>query len=121
MSIRTERVSRLLQREIADLLNTEFSEQIHPLVTVTGTRVTKDLSIAYVDVSIMGDGIPQRQAAFGHLQELTSKIRTALAHRIRHQVRKIPEIRFFLDETLEKAQKLDVLFERLREEREHRQ
>jgi len=119
MSIRTDRVARLLQREIADILTSEFSEQLQPLVTVTGTRVTKDLSIAYVDISIYGEDAP-RQAAFGHLQELTPQIRSSLAHRIRHQVRSIPEIRFFLDESLENAKKMEELFGRIREERERR-
>ncbi|MEX1055656.1 MAG: ribosome-binding factor A, partial [Rhodothermales bacterium] len=64
MSIRTERVAKLLQREIADILQTEFSEQLPGLFTVTNVRMTKDLSIAYVDVSVYGQELTQRQAAF---------------------------------------------------------
>ncbi len=120
MSIRTERVAKLFQREVADILITEFSEQIQPMVTVTGARVTKDLSVAYVYVSVFGTTKPERQAAFQHLQELTPQIRTALARRIRHQVRSIPELKFFLDESLQQARKLDDIFDRIREERERR-
>ncbi|GIV59122.1 30S ribosome-binding factor RbfA [Rhodocaloribacter litoris] len=120
MSIRTERVARLIQREVADLLNTEFAGQLQLMMTVTGARVTKDLSIAYVYVSILGETEAQRQAAFRHLQELTPQIRAALATRIRHQVRQIPELRFFLDDTLEKARRIEDLFERIRAERERR-
>ena len=121
MSIRTERVARLLQKEIADLLQTDFAEQVQDLVTVTFTRVTKDLSIAYVDVSIYNAILTERQAAFRHLEELTPQIRTSLAGRIRHQVRKIPEIRFFLDESLHQAKHMDQIFDRIREERERRE
>lgn len=121
MGIRTERVSKLLQREVADLLQTEFSEQIPEMVTVTNVRVTKDLSIAYVDVSVYSQELPQRQAAFRHLQELTPQIRSALADRIRHQVRSIPELRFFLDESLQEAKRMNELFERIRAERERRE
>src|SRR5690554_5684259 len=103
MSIRTERVSRLLQREVADLLQVEFSEQLPSLVTVTDARVTKDLSIAYMYVSVYGKTPAERQASFRRLEELTSQIRGSLGRRIRHQVRSIPEIRFFLDESLEHA------------------
>lgn len=121
MSIRTDRIAKLLQREVADLLNTEFSEQIQPMVTVTHVRVTKDLSIAYIHVSVMGSDKAHREATVRRLEELNPKIRTALAQRIRHQMRKMPELRFFLDESLEQAQKMEDLFERIRAERERRE
>jgi len=121
MSIRTERVAKLLQREIADLLQTSFAEQIQDLVTVTGARVTKDLSIAYINVSIYNSELTQRQATFSHLETLLPQIRISLAGRIRHQVRKIPEIRLFLDESLEEAKRMDKLFDRIRAERARRE
>lgn len=120
MSIRTERVARLLQREVADLLARDFSEQIQPLVTVTSVRVTKDLGIAYVYVSVMGETSEQRQASFRHLQTLVPALRTALAGRIRHQMRVVPELRLFLDESLQHAQRMEDLFDRIRAERERR-
>ncbi len=121
MSLRTARVSKLLQREIADILQTEFAGQLPTLVTVTNVRVTKDLSIAYVDVSVYGEELTQRQSAFRHLDDLTVQIRSSLADRIRHQLRIIPELRFFLDESIHEAKKMDDLFDRIRAERERRQ
>lgn len=121
MSIRTERVARLIQREIADLLNTDFAEQVQPLVTVTDARVTDDLSIAYVYVSIYSSTKSEREAAFRHLEELVPDLRDALATRIRHQMRTIPELRLFLDESLEKAAEMEDLFDRIRAERERRE
>ncbi len=67
MSIRTERVARMIQREVADLLQTDFGEASQSLVTVTGTRVTADLGIAYVNVSVLGDTPESRKAAFQRL------------------------------------------------------
>jgi ribosome-binding factor A len=121
MSIRTERVARLIQRDVADLLQTDFAEQVPSLVTVTDARVTKDLSLAYVYVSIYGASAAQRQSTFKHLEELTPQIRSALSQRIRHQLRATPELRFFLDDSLEKAQEMETLFDRIREERERRE
>lgn len=118
MSIRTERVAKLLQREIADILNKEFGQQL--MVTVTKTRVTKDLSIVYVHVSVFGTTPEQRQATFRHLQEQVPQIRASLAGRVRHQLRSIPEVRFFLDESLEHAQRMESLFGRIRDERAQR-
>lgn len=110
----------MLQREIASILSTEYGEQLQPMVTVTGVRMTPDLSIAYVYVSVLGDTEAKKKAAVGHLKELTPRIRSSLASKIRHQMKSIPEIRFFLDDTQERAKKLDDLFSRIREERRHR-
>lgn len=121
MSIRTERIAKLLQREVADILTTEYREQLQPMVTVTDVRVTKDLSIAYIYISVLGDTSAQRQAAFKQLESLLPELRTVLAGRIRHQVRSIPELRLFLDESLEKAQHLEDLFDRIRAERARRE
>jgi ribosome-binding factor A len=120
MSIRTERVSKLLQREVADILGTEFVDYLPSMITVTGVRMTRDLSIAYVDVSVLGENLAQKNDTFQHLLGLTPQIRSALAERIRHQMRAIPELRFFLDDSLERAQRMETLFSRIRAEREHR-
>ena len=117
MSIRTDRVARMIQREVADLLQQDFSEATQSLLTVTGARVTKDLGIAYLNVSILGDSKPQREAAFARLEGQTDQIRHALAQRIRHQVRRIPEIRFFLDEGPQKIARMEELFDQIRADR----
>jgi len=120
MSIRTERVASLFQREIAGILGSEFADQLHPMVTVTGVRVTADLSIAYVYVSVMGDSAGQKKAVVSKLTDLTPRIRKSLGRAIRHQVKSIPEIRFFLDESLEHASRMNELFGQIREERSQR-
>ncbi|NNF57320.1 MAG: 30S ribosome-binding factor RbfA [Rhodothermaceae bacterium] len=120
MSIRTERVARMLQREVADLLQGEFHETSQSMLTVTETRVTKDLGIAYINVSVLGDTPEQRQAAFKRLDAITPQVRQALAQRIRHQVRRIPELRFFLDETQQYAAHMNELFAQIKAERDER-
>jgi ribosome-binding factor A len=117
MSIRTERVAKLIQQEVADLLQKDFHEGSQSLLTVTGARMTSDLTIAYVDVSVLGDRPEQRQAAFKRLEALTPEIRRALAGRIRHQFKRMPELRFFLDETPQHAAHMDEIFARIRAER----
>ena len=121
MSIRTERMARLVQREVAELLNNEFFEASQALVTVTGVRVTKDLGIAYIDVSVMGEEQARRMIALRRLEDIAPQVRTALAQRIRHQVRRIPEIKFFLDETQQQAARMEELFDQIREERNDRE
>ncbi len=120
MSIRTERVARMIQREVADLLQNDFNEASHSLMTITDTRITKDLGTAYINVSVLGDSAEARTAAFARLESQTVAIRTALAQRIRHQVRRIPEIKFFLDEGPQQAARMNDVFDKIRADREER-
>jgi ribosome-binding factor A len=121
MSIRTERVSRLVQREVAQILQSSFHDAAPGMFTVTEARVNRDLSIAYVYVSCLGDSREQRLNAFQRLEELTPRIRAELASRIRHQVRHIPEIRLMLDESLNHAARIEELLVEARKERAGRE
>ncbi len=120
MSIRTERLARLVQREVAEILQNELYEASQSMVTVTDVRVTADLGIAYVHVSVLGENPGRRQIAFKRVEEAAPQVRQALAGRIRHQVRRIPEVRFFLDESAQNVQRMEGLFEQIRAEREGR-
>jgi ribosome-binding factor A len=120
MSIRTERVAGLVQRDVAQILQQDFAGHLPSLVTVTDVRVTKDLSIAYVYVSVLGDTSAKREAAFKQVQALAPQIRDALASRLRHQLRQTPELKFFLDESLQEAKHMETLFDRIRAERQRR-
>ncbi len=117
MSIRTERVGRLVQREVADLLNITFADALGRMVTVTGVKVTGDLSIAYVYFSSLGDTQDEQKSTLLTLEELTPRIRKELGSRIRHQVRKIPELRFVHDNSLTEAARIDELLDVARRQR----
>jgi ribosome-binding factor A len=121
MSIHTERVAELVQREVARILQRDYSDQLQPMVTITRTRMTGDLSIAYIYASVMGDTSEQREATFKQLEALAPEIRKQLASRIQNKVKEIPELKFFLDESLQRAKRMENLFDRIREEREHRE
>ena len=114
MSIRTERVARLLQRDIAEILNRDFDPSL--LVTVTRARMSGDLSIAYIHLSVLGHTLEQRQATFQYLKDQTPRIRASIARRLRHQLRAMPELRFFLDESHEELKRMDQLLARVRTE-----
>ena len=120
MSVYTERVAELVQREVARILQREYGDRLQPMVTITRARVTGDLSIAYLYASVMGDTAEEREATFRQLESLADEIRDQLASRIRNKVREIPELKFFHDESLEEAKRMENLFDRIREERERR-
>ncbi len=116
MSKRPLRVGKLIQQEIADILQTEFAEYFPMLVTVTGVEMSRDLSVARVYVSVYASSAEERRRVLQKLQELTPRLRGALASRIRHHLRFMPELRFELDETLEQASRLEALFQKIHEE-----
>jgi ribosome-binding factor A len=120
MSIRTERVASVIQRELADILQQSYGDQLQPLVTVTNVSMTKDLGIAYVNLSVLGDDEPVRQSLLKRVQALGDEIRLTLGGRIRNQLKSVPELKFFLDQSQQRAQHMDDLFAKIREERQAR-
>lgn len=110
-------MARLLQREVAEILQNELYEASQSMVTVTDVRVTSDLGLADIRVSVLGENPGRRQIAHKRIVDLTPQIRSALAARIRHQVRRIPELRFHLDETAQQAARMEELFAKIRSER----
>lgn len=113
MSIRTERLGSEIQKDLGGILQQEFQPQ-GSFVSVTHVTVTDDLSIAKIYLSIYAPG-RDIEPIFRHIDQNQLEIRHALAGKIRHQVRRIPELLFFIDETPEKADRMEDLFRKVRE------
>ncbi len=112
MSIRTERVASLLQQELGAILQKELPRS-GPIITVVDVRVTPDLSIARVYVSIIG--APEEQAgAMAYLLDETKTIRKILSSKIRHHFRRIPELEFHEDHLYERATRIEQLLNEVR-------
>lgn len=118
MSIRTERLGAVIQRDLGNIIQRQYQKP-GTFITVTAVRVTEDLMIAKVFISIYAPGRDE-DAIYQHLEEHLPAIRKELASKIRHQVRKIPELNFVKDETAEYVDKMENLFEKIRKEREQR-
>ncbi|MFK7797847.1 MAG: 30S ribosome-binding factor RbfA [Aureispira sp.] len=109
-------VGNLIQQEFSVILQTEgsFIYGSEPLVTVTNVRMSSDLGIAYIYVSVYN--VPYKQEVVKELWENLSYLRGQLGKRIRKQVRRIPVIKFFIDDTLDEVDHIDNLFSRLNSE-----
>lgn len=118
MSIRTERLGAVIQRDLGKLIQKSYQTS-GSFVTVTKVEVTPDLLIAKVHLSVYAPG-KDEDAIFDHLQEKKISIRKDLAKKIRHQVRRIPELQFINDQTAEYVEKMEGLFQKIRREREER-
>lgn len=116
MSIRTERVAALLKADIGEILQLDY--QHDAMLTVTSVRISPDLMQAHIYMSVLpmhGDKIEN----FELVKEKTPEIRKKLATRIRHQVRRIPELHFHLDDTAEYVEKIDSLFRKINTARDY--
>ncbi len=121
-SKRQNKISRLIQQDLGDIFLKEMKPKIgNSLVTVTGVRVTSDLSIARVHVSIypMGD-MPEsadtptgtkadKQLVINAILTNASDIRRRLGMREGKQLRIIPELQFFLDDSLDYIENIERL------------
>ena len=105
---RLKKVERLIQKELSLIFQQNtFIEQRNVLISVTVVRISSDLSIARVYVSIFPDDLAEK--VLEQITENTGKIKCELGNKVRNQLRKIPDLKFFIDDTLEYASKIDNL------------
>lgn len=115
MSIRTERLASVIQKDLGRILQQDY-QPTGAFITVTQVRVTKDLSIAKVYLSVFTqDRDPQTIYQF--IDDNQDKIRFELASKIKNQVRRIPDLIFFEDDTAEYVNKMEQLFSKARKQR----
>jgi ribosome-binding factor A len=110
---RVERISDRIQEEVSDLLLRQVRDPRIEFVTVTGVKVSPDLELATIYVSVLGDA-EARQNAIKALEGAAGYVRRQLA--VRLGMRTTPAVRFMLDESWETGAKVDALLERLRNE-----
>ncbi|KPQ00352.1 MAG: ribosome-binding factor RbfA [Bacteroidetes bacterium HLUCCA01] len=114
MSIRTERIAAQLKRDLGPLLQ---KYQRGSMITVTTVRVSDDLMVAKIYLSIYSPS-GDSEAAFSYILDNAVEIRTELAALIRHQVRRIPELHFYLDDTAEYVNRIEHLFKKIQNDRQ---
>jgi ribosome-binding factor A len=107
-STRQKKVSRLIQKEVADIFLKRGSELAHgKMVSVTKVRVSPDLSFAKVFISIYPSA--GQDDILKAIQDHSPKIRFEMGQKIRRQLRIVPEIAFFIDDSLDYIDKIDKL------------
>jgi len=110
-SVRQNKIARMLQKELATLFQTEGRNLLPgKLVTVTVVRVTPDLGLAKVYLSIF----PHKpgEDLLGPINDHSKMLRNSLGQHIRHQVRIIPELAFYIDDSMDYVEKIDRLLKK---------
>lgn len=114
MSIRTERLSAVIRQDLGDILR---DYQHGAIITVTQVTMTPDLGLAKIYLSIFGQG-RQETEVFKHILSQQADIRNTLAQKIRHQVRRIPELKFYIDDTADYVNRIEQVFSKIKKQRE---
>lgn len=107
---RQNKVSRLVQKEAANYFLFNAAEYPGAMISVTETRVTPDLAEARLYVSIFP--ADKRKETIELIEKKSKDIRYALGQELRHQLRIIPDLTFFLDDSLDYAERINYLLEK---------
>lgn len=115
-SKRQLQVAELIKRNFGLVLQQEggYIYGPEPLVTVTNVKVSPDFSIAKIYLSIYNT--ENKQAVILEMEEATSRLKQSLTQRVRKHIRRIPDIAFYMDDTLDEMYRLNDLFNRLHQE-----
>jgi len=115
MGLRQEKVARQIQKDLGELMQQHRGEWMAgAFVTIAKVTITPDLGYVNVYLSLYNNA--NRVAVLDHINDQNKEIRKALAQRVRHNFRKIPEIRFYEDDTLDYVEKMDELFKKINAE-----
>ncbi len=109
-SLRQQKVNKLLAKELAEIFRSEARSLFGGgFITVTTVRVSPDLSSAKVYVSIMGK---EKKTVFKLIEDQNHLIRKRLGIIVGKQLRIVPELSFFIDDSLDYAMKIEELLKK---------
>ena len=107
---RQNRISRLLQKELSLIFQSQTRQMRGIMVSVTRVKVSPDLSICTAYLSIFPS--EKSNELLNNINQNVSTIRYHLGQRVRNQLRIIPELRFFIDDSLDYLERIDDLLKK---------
>ncbi|HIT15344.1 MAG TPA: 30S ribosome-binding factor RbfA [Candidatus Avimuribaculum pullicola] len=106
---RQSRIARLIQKELSEIFRLQTAKTSNVIVSVSTVRISPDLSIAHVYLSIFPSS--QAQQLLQNITRNAKTVRYDLAQRVRFQLRKTPELIFHIDDSLDYIEHIDQLLE----------
>ena len=114
-SKRQQKFAGVIQQDLAAIFQREGINYLpNTLITITKVRVTPDLAIARVFLSFFNN--TNAQLALQTIKSHGNEIRYKLGARIKDQVRVIPQLEFFIDDTSEYVERMDKIFDKISKE-----
>ena len=111
MSYRIDKVEHLIKEEISLIFLHKLSNLNLGFITITNVRVSPDLKMAKIYLSVFDK--EKRELVLDKIEDRKGYIRSELAHRIR--IKFIPELKFFIDDTLDYVEKIEGLIKKIHE------
>ena len=104
---RQHRISRLIQKDLGEILQLAGRDWFPGvMITVTKVYVTSDLSIARIYLSIFGK---DARKILAQIEAKGREVRRQLGNRVKNQLRQVPELRFYLDDSLDYIENIENL------------
>ena len=107
---RQNKIARLIQKELSEIFLLQTKSMPGVLVSVSIVRISPDMSYARVYLSVFFSD--RSEEIVKNINANMKSIRFELGNRVRHQLRIIPELKFFVDDSLDYAEKIDELLKK---------
>ena len=104
---RQNKIARLLQKELSMIFQQQTRAMHGVMVSVTRTKISPDLSICTAYLSVFPS--EKGEEILKNIKANEKTIRYDLGQRVRYQLRIIPELRFFIDDSLDYIERIDEL------------
>lgn len=104
---RQNKIARLIQKELSEIFMLQTKAMKGVLVTVSVCRISPDMSICRAYLSVFPSA--KAEEIIKNINENAKEIRFELGKRVRYQLRIIPELKFFLDDSLDYIENIDHL------------
>ena len=104
---RQNKIARLLQKELSIIFQEQTRAMHGVMVSVTRTKISPDLGICTAYLSIFPS--EKAQELLANIEKNCQQIRYTLGQRVRYQLRIVPELRFFIDDSLDYIDRIDQL------------
>ena len=107
---RQNKIARLIQKELSEIFLLQTKAMSGVLVSVSVVRISPDMSYARVYLSIFPS--ERSEEIVKNINDNMKSIRIEMGNRVRHQLRIIPELKFFVDDSLDYAAHIDELLKK---------
>lgn len=115
MSIRAEKVGSTIKKELAEPISRLGTELLKGLITLTSVRMSPDLQIAKLYISVFGKSVSVGEA-IETLENNASFLKQIIAKKLR--LRYVPELKFYLDDTLDKMEHIQDLLDSIQSDKD---
>ena len=107
---RQNKIARLIQKELSDIFQKQTMHMRGVLVSVSACRISPDMSVCRAYLSVFPS--ERSQEIVDNVNNNVRELRYELGTRVRHQLRIIPELKFFIDDSLDYIEHIDELLKK---------